>query len=284
MGWSRLDYTTAGTAKLDTATTEYKVPEGFGEVVQAADRAHLRKDLMVYMADGQKLAAFLKDAPAQKTFIGQLAAKLADPAFGFTGVCIDFEGLMEAADAPHYLQFIQNVKSGIGGKSLSVAVPTDFYYKGYDFKGLGETADTVILMAYDFTHDASRLPSAPLPYVREGLERALKLVPKEKLVLGISKQANQWITANGATVMERPSIDRVEQRLADPKAVQSLHLPYFLKQIRYQEGGSASLIYYEDAASIAKKIWLAKVYGLKGVSLWYMGNFTAADWDVIAKR
>lgn len=285
LGWSHLEYDTAGTARLGMNTGTYKVPDGYEDVVKAADRANVRKELMVFYNDGKKLSDFLQDAPAREAFIGQLAAKLGDPAFGFSGISLDFEGLTNASDAPNYLQFVRDVKAAIGNKTLSVSVPTDYYYKGYDLKGLGETADTLILMAYDFTHDDSKLPSAPLPLVRDGVERALRQgVPADKLVLGISKQANQWITANGATTMTGPSIDLVEKRLADPNASRTWSMPYFLELIRYQEGGASNDIYYEDAPSIAKKIWLAKVYGLKGVSLWHMGNFTASDWDAIAKR
>jgi hypothetical protein len=285
MGWSHLEYDTEGTAKLGTGTTAYKVPDGYADVVKSADQAHVHKDLMVFYNDGKKLSVFLQDAPAQMAFIGQLVTKLGDPAFGFFGVSLDFEGLMDASEAPNYLQFVRDVKAAIGSKTLSVSVPTDYYYKGYDLKGLSETTDTLNLMAYDFTHDDSNLPSAPLPLVRDGVERALRQgVPASKLVLGISKQANQWITTNGKTTTAGPGIDLVEKRLADPNASKTWSMPYFLKLIHYQDGSTANEIYYEDTQSIAKKIWLAKVYSLKGISLWHMGNFTASDWDTIAKR
>ncbi|TBL79390.1 glycosyl hydrolase family 18 protein [Paenibacillus thalictri] len=285
MGWSHLEYDTAGTAKLGTDTTTYKVPDGYADVVKSAEQAHVQKELMVFYNDGKKLSLFLQDGPAQKAFIGQLVTKLGDPAFGFSGVSLDFEGLMDASDAPNYLQFVRNVKAAIGSKTLTVSVPTDYYYKGYDLKGLGETADSLNLMAYDFTHDDSKLPSAPLPLVRDGVERALRQgVPASKLVLGISKQANQWITTNDKVTTAEPGIDLVEKRLADPEASKTWTMPYFLKLIQYQVGDTANQIYYEDTQSIAKKIWLAKVYNLKGISLWHMGNFTASDWDTIEKR
>jgi spore germination protein YaaH len=126
---------------------------------------------------------------------------------------------------------------------------------------------------------------AGFPLDIPGVERALRQgVPASKLVLGISKQANQWITTNGKTTTAGPGIDLVEKRLADPAASKTWSMPYFLKLIQYQDGSTANEIYYEDTQSIAKKIWLAKVYSLKGISLWHMGNFTASDWDTIAKR
>jgi spore germination protein YaaH len=61
-------------------------------------------------------------------------------------------------------------------------------------------------------------------------------------------------------------------------------MPYFLKHITFEDTRGNHEIYYEDTASIEKKLWLAKFYGLKGVSLWYMGSFTTADWELIGQQ
>ncbi|CAK4834057.1 unnamed protein product [Aphanomyces euteiches] len=284
LGWSRLEYTAPGTAMLSTNSTANYIPPGSEEVIAAADAAQITKDLMVFY-DAKNLKDFLKDKPAQTAFIDSLLLTLNDPAFHFTGVSMDFEGLYDAASAPDYLSFLQDLKAKLGSLTLAVAVPPNYYYKGYDFQRIGALADTIILMAYDFTHNEDKLPSAPLPLVNDAVQMALKSIPKEKLVLGISKQANQWITTNGVTAAPKsPSIPLVEQRLTMPGVTQTWMMPYFLKQITYTDTVSSHEIYYEDTQSIAKKLWLAKFYGLKGVSLWFMGSFTAADWELIGQQ
>ncbi|NOV02167.1 glycosyl hydrolase family 18 protein [Paenibacillus planticolens] len=281
-GWSHLAYTAAGTAKLETDTTEYRIPSGWEEAVQTADAAKVDKDLMVYYGE-KNLKDFLKDEPAQKAFIQSLKAVLTDSKYGFTGVTMDFEGLMEADSAPDYIQFLKALKAAIPTYPMSVAVQPDYYYKGYDLKEIGALADTVILMAYDFTHLDSKLPSAPLPLVNDAVKRTLAYVPKEKLVLGISKQANQWITANGQSELFNPDIEAVENRLKAPGANQGLSMPFFLREIVFQDDRGRHEMYYEDTTSIEKKVWLAKYYGLKGISLWYMGNYTDSDWALLSK-
>jgi spore germination protein YaaH len=116
------------------------------------------------------------------------------------------------------------------------------------------------------------------------VEKALLKIPAQKLILGISKQANQWITSNEITTRYSPDIAEVEKRLISPGSLVTWSLPYYLKRITFQDPRGSHDIYYEDSAAIEKKLWLAKFYGLKGVSLWYMGNFTSADWDVIQNR
>ncbi|MBO9596945.1 MAG: S-layer homology domain-containing protein, partial [Cohnella sp.] len=284
LGWSHLEYGEAGTAKLNTTTTVHKMPSGYEEVIGAADAAGIPKELLVFY-DGSNLKDFLKDGPAQSAFITELLAVLRDPAYSFTGVAVDFEGLKEAASAADYVRFLRDLKAQLGELTLSVAVPPVYYYKGYDLREIGKLADTVILMAYDYTHNESKLPSAPLPLVSDSVVTALESIPKEKLVLGVSKQANQWITASGvAGNALSPAIADVEKRLAMPGVAKTFEMPYFLTKAAFTDERGSHELYYESAPSIAKKLWLAKFYGLKGVSLWFMGNFTAEDWELVGEQ
>lgn len=283
-GWSNLSYSAAGTASLNISSTVNRVPDGYEEVIATADTAQITKELMVFY-DAANLKDFLKDESAKKTFIASLLSTLKDPAYSFTGVSIDFEGLKDVASAADYTQFLQELKSQLGSLTLSVAVPPIYYYKGYDLKEIGKLVDTVILMAYDFTHDDNMLPSAPLPLVNDTVLTALQSIPKEKLVLGISKQANQWITKSGVTgTALQPAIVDVEKRLAMPGVDNTWAMPYFLKKATFVDERGSHVLYYEDSQSIAKKIWLAKFYDLNAVSLWFMGNYTASDWEQVGAQ
>lgn len=282
-GWSHLEYTDLGKASLNLTSTEYSFPLGWENVLTIANEQQINKELMIFADNTSSLISrFLNDAPAQEAFILSLKETLLDPKYEFTGVCIDFEGLKEVTDQALYLSFLQELKSSIGNLSLSVTVPPIDYYKGYDLKGIGEVADQVIVMAYDYTHKDSKLPSAPLPLVNDAITTALQFIPNDKIVLGISKQANQWIESpDGGITLLNPSIDLVEDRKTKKDSVIQFSYPYFLTNIQYMNQGSKNSIWYEDSQSIEQKIWLSKYYGLKGVSFWHIGNYTAKDWDVM---
>ena len=285
-GWSELSYTADGVASLDMKTGEYAVPSGWEAAIQIADQNKVQKELNIFAnnKDGQ-LSKFLTDLPAQTAFIQSVQTAMTNNPYGFTGVSIDFEGLKEQAEQPAFVSFLQALKKNLNGFTLSVAVPPTNWYKGYDLKSIGSIADQVIVMAYDFTHMESKLPSAPLPLVNEAIQTALKDIPKEKLVLGISKQANQWIKRpDGTIVSEQPAIKLVEERVQKPGSKVEFAVPYFLSKITFTDDRGSHEIWYEDAESIEHKIWLAKFYGLQGVSLWYMGNYTANDYEVIKQN
>lgn len=284
-GWSSLKYTGDGSASLDTKTVPFAIPNGWETVKEIAERYNVSQELMIF-ADNQegKLSRFLADQAAQQAFIQSVQDSAETHPYGFTGYSIDFEGLVQESDRQAYVSFLRTFRASFPDQTLSVAVPPTVWYKGYDLKEIGNIADQVILMAYDYTHMESKLPSAPLPLVHEAIQTALKEIPKEKLVLGISKQANQWITRpNGEIVLEKPAIQLVEDRANQPGSAKNFALPYFLQQITFEDDRGAHEIWYEDAESLEAKIWLARYYGLQGVSFWHMGNLTQKDWDVIRK-
>ena len=285
-GWSELSYTADGAASLDLDKGFYSVPTGWESAIQIADQYQANKELSVF-ADNkdQKLSKFMKDLPAQKAFIQSVQETMENNPYGFTGISIDFEGLKNASEQSDYVAFLKALKQELGELTLSVAVPPTEWYKGYDLRQIGAIADQVIVMAYDYTHLESDLPSAPLPLVNETIQIALKEIPKNKLVLGISKQANQWITRkDGTIVLENPAIKLVEERAAKAGSKSVFDYPYFLEKITFNDDRGSHVIWYEDEQSIEAKIWLAKYYGLHGVSLWYMGNYTAADYEVVKRE
>jgi hypothetical protein len=282
-GWSNLDYSAETGGKLNVISTEYKIPEGSDEVLELADQNGLQKELMIY-ASGSELKGFLKDPSSWSGFIASVRTIVEDSAQPYDGICIDFEGLLEEEYREPFSQFIEELRKALrSGTSLTAAIPPATYYKGYDMGRIGQVVDRVVLMAYDFTHAESRLPSAPLTHVQEALEELLKVVPKDKIILGVSKQANQWVTdgATGEVQLYHPAIELVESRLKAAGTEVSVEAPYFLTRITYRNGGGSSEIWYEDENSIAKKLWLARYYGLKGVSFWHMGLLTDRDWTLI---
>lgn len=286
-GWAELSYTADGAASLDLGKGYYAVPSGWESAIQIADQHQVQKELSIFSDNkDNKLSKFLKDLPAQNAFIQSLKEMMNhNNPYGFTGISLDFEGLINSSEQAPYAAFLKTLRQELEGFTLSVAVPPTNWYKGYDLRLIGEIADQVIVMAYDFTHMESNLPSAPLPLVNETIQNALKDIPKEKLVLGISKQANQWIKRKDGTVsLEKPAVKLVEERAAKPDSKSEFSYPYFLNKITFTDDRGSHVIWYEDTQSIEAKIWLAKYYGLQGVSLWHMGNYMAADYEAVKRN
>ncbi|MGO4181462.1 S-layer homology domain-containing protein [Paenibacillus sp. TAF43_2] len=279
--WAKLDYQGAGKASVLLSP-----PSDWKQTLTAAETSGSTKTLMIFgNTTLQKLGDFIIDAEARKAFVSSVAEAAANPLYGFERVAIDFEGMVPAEYKQPFVELLRAIKAELSSEiSLTVVVPPSYYYAGYDYKQIGELADEVILMAYEFTHEESGLPSAPLTLVGDSVRNILSYIPADKLKLGISKQANQWTTKADGTVefFRSPSIAAVESRLtaADTKSV--MQLPYFLNQITFKDDRGSHLLWYENTQSIEAKIRLAKAFGLRGVAVWQINQLTDADWTMIS--
>jgi spore germination protein YaaH len=67
----------------------------------------------------------------------------------------------------------------------------------FDLKALGESVDMLCLMTYDqHTRWTAPGPVGGWIWTNENLEYALKVVPKDKLLLGISLYGYHWFTGD----------------------------------------------------------------------------------------
>ncbi|WP_151736176.1 stalk domain-containing protein [Paenibacillus tengchongensis] len=199
-GWSRIDRS----GQFTTSSTDFWWPVPAGDVtpeliVQNAAAGGTDPYLMVYSGDKElELTKNLEDLTLQQqtiTGIVDLAVQK-----GFKGIGLDLEGLGltgdKAAVQAQYNTFVRNltVKARAAGLKVTVIVPPlNGSYKGYDYKTLAQIADDLIVMAYAY-EDESR--PEPMNKVDEGIRLALKQVPKEKLILGISVYSENETSVN----------------------------------------------------------------------------------------
>ena len=228
----------------------------------------------------------------------------------FDGIVIDFEGLRDdGIDKQSFVKFLMKLNSQLdtNSKKLVVAINPareagQPYYNGYDFSAIGQLADFVILMAHDYEtkHLKSNeiglfkgeTPLAPINNVYYAIKYALNGgvgVPKNKLILQISFSASQW-QFKGNTVLNtepyNPDYTKIINRMKDAnttvKAFNYSEL-YEAPYLTYDLEGIKNIIWYEDERSVAAKVQLAKMFGLKGLSFWRLGtipDFSGAENDV----
>lgn len=279
--WAKLDYQGSGKASVALS-----LPSDWNQTLTAAKTSESAKTLMIFgNTTLQKLGEFLLDADARKAFAASVGEVMANPLYDFDRVAIDFEGLVPATYKEPLMDLLLEIKDKLNsGITMTVVVPPSYYYSGYDYKKIGELADQVVLMAYEFTHAESGLPSAPLILVGESVKKILSYIPADKLMLGISKQANQWTTKTDGTVefFKSPAIASVESRIATAGTQSNMQLPYFLNKITFTDDRGSHLLWYENSQSIQAKLRLAKEFGLRGVALWQINQLTDEDWTTVS--
>ncbi|MBC7338056.1 MAG: copper amine oxidase, partial [Clostridia bacterium] len=112
----------------------------------------------------------------------------------YQGVNLDFEGLGYqsggeelASIRGRFTEFVRLLAEQLRPLGLNLTLTLhapNSAYKGYDYRSLGEIADRIIIMAYDY----GATPE-PVSLVTQAVEMARAEVSPEKLILGISAPA-----------------------------------------------------------------------------------------------
>lgn len=305
-GWSRMTWD-GETALLSTTSAngnEYYVPNGYGEV---AERLDGKLHLSVFM-EGDSVKALLASEDGRSQAVEQIIHELtvAYRSIGenpYDGVTIDFEGL-RSAQKQDFVNFLSALKLELDdiGKKLYVCVSpvlsTGYYganyYDGYDYAAIGELADKVILMAYDYeakdmsqfvgTNYYGTAATTPINEVYLGLRVITAQMDPSKVLLGFSCRSVAWQIDNGGKLVSGtpayPNTDTVAKRLAQADTEIGWSDEYQQPYAIYQtEDGSRYFLWYQDDASIQISLNAAKLLGITGTSFWRLGNIPQGDWN-----
>ncbi len=173
---------------LNQSDSGWQRPQGWEDVLEAADEYHLKTEMVVHMTDSN---ARIRSLIRNNTAIIKAVREIAAEAAPYDRVNLDFEGLGwndTAQDAYRVQQdftgFVTALASALkqAGVELTLCLhPSNSAYQGYDYRSLGRAADRIIIMAYDYGSKPE-----PANMVYQAVEAAISQVPPEKLVLGIS--------------------------------------------------------------------------------------------------
>ncbi len=185
LGWYSLDR--EGNL-LTKSKTGWQRPEGWEDVIEAAKEYGIFSEMVVQLTDSDSTISNLL---ADETAMEKAVKSIADEALLYQGVNLDFEGL-GYQDEGEKLQEVQDqfttfihllslqLKTADRSLTLTLHAPNSAY-KGYDYKALGELADRIVIMAYDYGPKPE-----PVSLVEQAVKMASSLVPSQKLFLGIS--------------------------------------------------------------------------------------------------
>jgi spore germination protein YaaH len=223
--------------------------------------------------------------------------------YDLDGVNVDIENVTEAY-REHYTDFVRILRERLpADKEVSVAVAAnpDGWREGwlgsYDYRALAETADYLMLMAYDQSFQTGpEGPVAGLPWVERSIQYALnQQVPPEKLVLGLPFYGRYWLQGStdpahrgmGVSIKKiNEMIERYrgkvtfDETAASPRAVFTIKQGDSPTQVsgRTLPAGTYH-VYFENNESLRRKVELVRRYGLRGTGSWSLGQEDESLWN-----
>jgi len=239
---------------------------------------------------GSELSHKLMNDPAMQD---RLIANLLDVVSekGYYGVNIDFEYIY-AEDRDLFSEFIRKIALVMNehGYILTVALApktssdqVGLLYEGHDYKALGEAADWVLLMTYEWGYAyGPPMAVAPINKVKEVVDYAVSEIDPQKIMMGIPNYGYDWqlpfVRGTRATTMGNvEAVDQAADVLTAIMYDEVAQSPYY----NYHKDGNGHIVWFEDARSIETKLQTANEYGLMGVEYWHLMKFFPQNWLVL---
>ena len=211
----------------------------------------------------------------------------------FQGVDIDFEYIL-SEDRIAFAKFVADVREAVNaiGYPVSVALAPKtsdeqrgILYEGKDYRLLGEAADEVLLMTYEWGYTyGPPMAVAPINEVRRVVEYAITRIPPEKINLGIPNYGYDWalpFVQGESKARAIGNVQAVQLAAANNAGILFDELsqsPYFT----YYKDGVAHEVWFEDVRSMEAKFGLVQEYGLKGMGYWQIMRLFLANWLLLA--
>jgi spore germination protein YaaH len=259
--------------------------------------------------NGSAIHKILNDETTRLQLINNISDTIAY--WGMNGVNIDFENVLVEdrgiAINNFMLQLNNSVKKVIPSAEVSVAVPA-VNWGGWDFKGLAESCDYLIMMGYDYNGNWSTTtgPSAPLTGSGDysyDVQKSINVVYKdvvnanpEKLILGVPYYGNYWTTNSSVAycAVDTASAKRSWQSSPYYREIIS---QYDSKEkfwdnvsqtpwLKWNDGSTWNQIWYDNDSSLALKYDLVLSKNLKGIGIWALGYDYGREelWNVINRK
>lgn len=230
-------------------------------------------------------------------------------AYGFSGVDIDYEG-KDVADKENFSKFLVELYSVFSENKKDVRctveardrddVPANLsgvraMSYANDFSVLATACDEVRVMAYDQVFQVHRAktfeekgdkpyaPNADIAWVEGVMRYALRYIPAEKLMMGVPTYGWEFRVTpiEGGYRYERVRSVTYEQAMEMLRKTENGKQEMDLgtrnvggeRDFVYEAEDGKHLVNFSDAESMAQKLQLAKILGIKGVSIFKLDGF-----------
>lgn len=207
-------------------------------------------------------------------------------------VDVDFE-FIRAEDRIPYVEFVRNLTRRMNAVGVMVSVALvpkvsadqpGLLYEGIDYRLLGEAANTVLLMTYEWGYTyGPPMAVAPIPQVRQVLDYAVSEITPAKISMGIPNYGYDWPLPFVRGVTEAANIgnhEAIEIAALNNAAIQYDDIsqaPFF----EYTRDGVGHIVWFEDVRSILAKLNLVTEYGFRGVDYWQLMRPFHQNWLLV---
>ena len=250
-----------------------------------------------------QLDDFLSSDQARANFVGQVDKFLAaNP--GYRGISLDFEEIPLDAQ-PDYQELVAALYADLHAKGLRLYLNTPVADPDFDLGFLAGHSDGLLMLDYDEHQNLSEPgPIASQDWFTDNLQAALKVVPKEKLIVSLGSYGYDWTMATPpvppaavkggkaqpalppavAKVVSAESLSTQEawQAASDAGAQITLDGDSLNAHFVYDDDDThlRHQVWFLDAVTVLNEMRAARTLGIQTFALWRLGSEDNSLWKV----
>lgn len=207
------------------------------------------------------------------------------------GINLDFENMYEE-DKDLFTRFVIELYPRLHeyGMSLSVDVTapdgSPNWSLCFDRYNISRNCDYLVFMAYDQygSSDTIAGPTAAYDWVKVGLDKLLRDILSEKIILGIPFYTRTWEIGDGVDDIPYTVAMRNVKNVIPADAEIEWKEEERQNYSEYSKNGSNYKIWIEDEKSITEKLNLINENDLAGAGFWVKDFETDRVWDIIKEK
>ena len=200
------------------------------------------------------------------------------------GIVVDFESLPKSS-MQNFESLVHNLSVALHAKGLKVMVALPAADWSYDYKYFASQVDAIILMNYDFRWSTSPPgPIAPQDWFVKNIDNMVKIVPPNKLLMGIANYGYDWPAATKhnrhpaaqSITFQQGVMTAVESDsdvLLDPDSL-NLHYSYD------DDNNLTHNVWMTDGVTAYNQLRASERAGVQGTALWRLGMEDPSIWDI----
>ncbi|HEY4741558.1 MAG TPA: glycosyltransferase [Candidatus Acidoferrales bacterium] len=230
----------------------------------------------------KEMSEMLSHQPARSALIGSIVRY--EVAQRFAGVALDFEQVPDASQSD-FKKFVTELATALHAQNLKLMVALPAADWSYDYKGIAQASDAVILMNYD-QHWLSSPPGpiAAQDWYLTNLTKILALVPREKLVMGIANYAYDWPEKSksdphpvGSALTYQGAVVRAVESEADITFDSDALNPHYSYE---DENNIVHQVWMLDGVTAYNELRAAEQEGVRGTVVWRLGSEDPSMWFI----
>jgi len=199
------------------------------------------------------------------------------------GIVVDFESLPQGSQKD-FESFIHDLGTDLHARGLKLMVALPAADWTYDYKYFAAQTDAIILMNYDFHWTSSPPgPIAPQDWFQRNIDNILKVIPANKIVMGIADYGYDWPVKTKQD--PSPLAQSISFQQGVVTAVESgSDITYdpdtFNLHYSYEKDNRLHTVWMLDGVTAYNQLRASERAGVAGTALWRLGMEDPSMWAI----